>query len=303
MTHTSLANLPHHALVDQVRSAPLVWVPVNPVEYHGPHLPLRTDHLQARAWIDVLHRELGLPGAPAVWPDLEVGVDPTHGPGTRASSYGEVRDAALRAVEGLHALGARAVALTTFHGAPLHNLALAEAVRWCERRGLRAVAPFQEVTRVMGSQHPLFDEVAALVPPEVRAEVRAGLTEDFHAGLLETSLMLHWCPDSVSAVHKTLAPCGPVRPWAPLRWMSAGARGRLREEMRVAAYGLGWLELDPFPGYTGHPALATAEIGARFAHAVTSGVLPVLRDVLDHGRPAPAPPFGWVGPLSLWGRI
>jgi creatinine amidohydrolase len=295
----ALLDLPHRDAADRVRRAPVVWVPVNPVEYHGPHLPLHTDALLTRAWVGELHRALFGDGEPVCTADLEVGVEPTPGPGTRAVSYGEVRRSLIRTCRSLVDLGATAIVPITFHGAPLHNLALASAVRWCRARGVRAAAPFQEVVRRLGSDDPVFREVVAQIVPERRAEVAASLPHDFHAGLLETSLLLRWGPEHVSPVHRELPPCPIPAPWGPL---AAAARLTGAPELTVAAYGAGWMRLRPFPGYTGHPALATAEIGALFARAVVDGVVPALRAALDGAEPA-APPFRWVGPLSLWGLV
>ncbi|MEQ1501601.1 MAG: creatininase family protein [Myxococcota bacterium] len=299
----TVLDLPHADAVAAVRAAPIAWVLMNPVEYHGPHLPLHTDQLLSTGWIAALHRALGHPGEPVIGAVVALGVEPTVGPGTRAASFAEVRRAAIGACASLAELGATAIGVVTFHGAPLHNLALAAAVSWCRARGIRAVAPFQEVIRELGrSELPLFDAVAHELAPEHRAGIRASLVHDFHAGLLETSLMLHWWPAQVSAIHRTLPPCPPVTPWRPLALAARLARGRLGDELRVAAHGAGWIRTTPFPGYTGSPALATPAIGARFAEAVVDGVLPVVRAALA-GEATPAPPFRWVGPASLWGAV
>ena len=59
-----LLDLPHGEAVDRLRGGAVAWVTVNPIEYHGRHLPLHTDRLQAEGWIEDLHRRLGEPGEP-----------------------------------------------------------------------------------------------------------------------------------------------------------------------------------------------------------------------------------------------
>ncbi len=44
-------------------------------------------------------------------------------------------------------LGAQRVLLCTFHGSPLHNLAIEAGVRLLTRRGLAVVAPFNRLLR------------------------------------------------------------------------------------------------------------------------------------------------------------
>lgn len=308
MTPVRLLDLPHTDARRLLARGEVVWLPVNPVEYHGPHLPLHTDRLLTEAWIADLHRALGHDGAPLVADDLEVGVEPTPGPGSRPFAYREVRRAVIRAASGLRDLGARRIAVVTFHGAPLHNLALARAVGWLQARGVAAVAPFQEVIRELGAfDGPAADPLFDTVPAEARAAVRADLDLDFHAGFLETSLMLHWAPQAVSPVHRSLPPCPPMPEIAPLRWLGAAAGalgfGRAAHEMRFGARAGGWNLLRPFPGYTGHPAHANAEAGRLAAEHTTAAVAPVVAEVLAGKRPPPAPPFRWVGPLTLWGRL
>jgi creatinine amidohydrolase len=303
-------DLPHEQAMARVRGE-IVWVPVNPVEYHGPHLSLHTDHLLSLGLIRALHAQMAGEGEPLVTADLEVGVDPTRGPGSRAATYREVWALVRRSCEALVELGAQRVVLVTFHGAPLHNLVLARAVRWLVRRGVRAVAPFQELVRLLAQpqalEAPEHDVIFASVPPEARAQVRQDLPLDFHAGFFETSLALHWAPASVSPLHRQLPPCPAAPPLRGLQlagWLvqRLGLRG-LGAELAFAARGAGWQHLEPFPGYTGRPAHATSESGAAFARAIVQELAPLVGSVLDGRQSPPKPPFAWVGPLTLWGTI
>lgn len=287
----------------------IVWVPINPVEYHGPHLSLHTDHLLSIGLIGALHAALPRAGALYVTADLEVGVDPTPGPGTRATSYGAMCGLLDAMCDSLVSLGAKRVVLVTFHGAPLHNLAIARAVRRLAASGVVAVAPFQELVRLLSGAVPLGDErFFSSVPLEARDDVRSGLPLDFHAGFFETSLALHWAPDSVSPVYRSLPACPRLAPLGSLALAARllrslpGAR-QMADEMAFASWGAAWMRLHPFPGYTGQPAYATAEAGSAFADAIVQHLAPIVREVLDGVREAPAPPFRWVGPLTAWGRL
>lgn len=301
-----LFDLPHAEAVRRLRAGATVWLPVDPVEYHGPHLPLHTDRLLARGLARDLSARLG-EGEALLAEDLELGVDPAPGPGTRAVAYGDALRLVLGACRGLVELGATRVVLVTFHGAPLHNLALARAAGWLRTRGVAAAAPFQEVLRAQLDLEPeAFRATVSHLPSEVADEVLRGLPHDFHAGFFETSLVMHWAPGAVDPVHRRLPACPPIPADRGLVWLSRVAaalgRGTLAAELAFAAVGAAWPRLRPFPGYTGHPAHATPEAGRIFAEAIVDRLAPRLAEVLA-GAPDPGPPLAWTGPLTLWGRL
>ena len=73
----SLFDVPHQEARRLVRSGAPVYVSVNPVEYHGPHLSLHNDRLISIGLARAVHEELGKRHD---WPfllgaDLEVGVE------------------------------------------------------------------------------------------------------------------------------------------------------------------------------------------------------------------------------------
>ncbi len=303
-----LLDLPHHEARDRLSSGAIAWIAVNPVEYHGPHLPLDTDRLQSLGWIADLHRELGEPGEPLLAADLPLGVDPAPGPGSRPASFSRVLEAADQACRTVEELGARRVVLVTFHGSPLHNLALHHAVAGCRRRGVAAAAPFQEIVRFL--LEPLdLDQVRPAVAHLTEAAgevVLRDLPTDFHAGFFETSMMLHWAPSTVSPRHVELPPCPPVPPSRGWRAMGrlAGALGAagVATELGFVATALGWQGLRPFPGYTGSPAHASGAAGAHFARLVLDRSVPAVRRALS-GEAGPGPALSWIGPLTAWGRL
>lgn len=301
-----LFDRPHVEVTARLRAGAVAYLLVDPVEYHGPHLPLHTDRLLSLGLARDLAARLG--GDALLAEDLEVGVEPAPGPGTRPSTYAEVRRAAIAACRSLLELGATRIVVVTFHGAPLHNLALARAVAWARHHGARAVAPFQEVLRAqLEIDTGAFAPAVAHLPPPVAEEVLRELRWDFHAGFFETSLVLHWAPDAVSPVHRRLPPCPPIRREPALAFASrlagrAGLTG-LASELELAAVGAAWTRLRPFPGYTGHPAHATPEAGALFAREIVGRLAPGVEDALA-GRTEPRPPpLAWVGPLTLWGWL
>jgi creatinine amidohydrolase len=287
-----------------------IYLTINPVEYHGPHLSLHNDRLISRALVRDLHARLEGDAPLLMGEDLEVGVEPCPGPGTRHTSYPILRDLVREACRALVELGARRVVLMTFHGAPLHNLALDEGVRMLERAGVRAIAPFHIVLREMlmlDDATQLADALAPIRAAGDREEMARELKYDFHAGFFETSMALHYAPSSVSPRWRELPPCPSYAPSGRFLGASRLARtmGRdvLARELELAAHGVGWNALRPFPGYTSRPHLASADSGAVFARRIVDSYAPVVAAVLGGRAAAPPPIMPWAGALSAGGRL
>lgn len=307
----SLFDVPHQEARRLLRSGIPVYLTINPVEYHGPHLSLHNDRLISLGLVRDLHERLA---ARHDWPlllaaDLEIGVEPCPGPGTRRTPYLVARSLVLEACRALAELGARRVVLMTFHGAPLHNLAIDAGARLLGASGARAVAPFNRVLDELLWLDPAryAAAFAHIEDAEERAEMMRTLALDFHAGFFETSLALHYAPESVAPDYRSLPPCAAVRPDGRFalaaRVARAMRRERLARELAFAANGVGWNALRPFPGYTGRPHRATPQAGAVFAAQIVGQYEAVVEDVFA-GRAEPPPPImRWAGKLSLGGRI
>lgn len=287
------------------RGAP-VYLTINPVEYHGPHLSLHNDLLLSRGVIKDMHeRWLQRYDAPLlVASDLEMGVGPTKGPGSRAVTYDELRKHTLNAVKALRALGAQRVVLMTFHGDPFHNLAIERAVEWLRGHGVAALAPFHLLMREMMTVDPRQYEntLRHVEDPVERRRLLQALPTDFHAGFFETSLALHYCPDTVSPIYRELPPCPTVTPDRLLLAAAKAARWATRpdlaRELEFAAIGTGWHALRPFPGYTGAPHLATREAGAIFAVDLVNKFSNAMREVFELHAAPPRPIMTWLPTLA-----
>lgn len=304
-----LFDLPHAEARRLLATGAPVWISINPVEYHGPHLSLHNDRLISEGLTVALHARLTKRHD---WPllvgcDIEAGTDPTPGPGSRNVPFSALKALVIETCKGLAELGAKRVVLMTFHGSPLHNLAIQEGVNWLRKLGIHATAPFNLVLRQQLSLDPNdYAHALAHLEDDTRADVLAGLRWDFHAGLFETSVTLHFAPHTVAENWTALADCPAFGPVPLFTGLAAAARhtGRreLAAEFEFAAMGEGWAQLRPFPGYTGRPSLATAEAGAAFAEAILDLYEPHVEAVLSGGEPE-RPIMQWAGPLTLWGRI
>lgn len=311
MSAISLHDLPHRQARALLATGVPVFVPVDPVEYHGPHLSLHNDHWIASGIARDIHARLGRSEPFVVSANLELGVEPTAGPGTRATGYRTVKPLVVGAAHALADLGAQRVIYVTFHGVPLHSRAIQAGVKTLIERGVSACSPMnalfrdQIVLRPDVLPEPLLAAVAT-APEAERAALCESLITDFHAGFMETSLALHYAPHTVDEVHRTLPDCPLVRPDPAIeslaRWASRlGDEVRARE-LEFASLGIGWSKLSPFPGYTGKPRLANAEAGAHFARYIADRAAEVVREVLAGGAP-PEPVMPWVHATSLAGLL
>jgi creatinine amidohydrolase len=304
-----LLDLPHAELRATLSRGAPVYLPVNPVEYHGPHLSLRNDHLVSMGFAADLHARIAREGEPfLVAAGIEGGVEPVPGPGSRPVSYRALRRLVEDACSALADLGAKYVIVMTFHGAPLHAAALDAGVRSLERRGVRAIQPLNLLMREMLSiDGSAWKEAFAHVEDAgERAALEKEFPVDFHAGFAETSLALCYAPASVSPRYKTLPPCPEITPDAGLLLASRAARAAGRDalatELEFAAIGRGWGALRPFPGYTSRPHHATAEAGALFAARIADRYAEATRAVFA-GGPSPRPIMPWLLGATLGGMI
>ena len=307
----SLLDIPHQEARRLAKSGAPVYLTVNPVEYHGPHLSLHNDRLISIGLVREVHERLAEKND---WPlllgaDLEVGVEPCPGPGTRRTAYPIVRHLVLEACRAIAELGASKVILMTFHGAPLHNLAIEAGVELLRAGGVRAIAPFNGLLSEMLFLDPSNFEAAFAHVDDVgeRSQMMTALANDFHAGFFETSMALHYAPESVAPDYTSLPPCPDVRPDGKLALASRIARrfgaDKLSRELTFAAEGVGWNALRPFPGYTGRPHQATPQAGAVFAAEIVRRYVAGIEDVFAGRAESPPPIMRWVGTLSLGGRI
>jgi creatinine amidohydrolase len=307
----SIFDLPHVKARTLLKSGAPVYLPVNPVEYHGPHLSLHNDSLVSKGLAAELHQRLQKSHD---WPfilaaDLEIGVEPAPGIGSRYTQYRTASGLIREACRALAELGAERVVFTTFHGNPFHSLALEAGVDVLKKAKVRALAPMNALLQTMLTLDPssYAGAYTHIADPTLREDMISNLATDFHAGFFETSLALHYAPDSVDRGYADLPPCPKVTPDPALLTASKSARkvGKtiLARELEFAAFGKGWQKLDPFPGYTGRPSDAKKESGAFFANKILDVYAPLAESVLAGNADSPPPIMGWLETATFGGLI
>lgn len=310
-----LFDLPLATIKPLTATGSPVYLTVNPVEYHGPHLSLHNDLWLSLGTVvalqDAWTRERSTTVPMLLANDLEMGVGPTPGPGSRATQPSELKRHVLRAVKALAELGAQRVVLMTFHGDPIHNLALEAGATWLRHQGIQAFCPFSVLMREMLVLNPWDYERAYqhIKDEPLRKMLIESLPYDLHAGFFETSLSLYVAPDSVSQDYQSLPPCPRVTPHRALRLLSRAAtaarRATIAKELSFAAYGLGWHQVQPFPGYTQSPHLATEASGRVFFDALTAKMAEAMMQAFSVSTGVAkarcdAPIMGWLEPALLF---
>ncbi|MEB3157230.1 MAG: creatininase family protein [Cyanobacteriota bacterium] len=235
----------------------VLWA-LGSLEQHGPHLPLQTDALFADRLVEALIETL--PAELPLWrlPVQMIGFAPEHRgfAGSFSLAAGELI-ALVRVVgEELARCGFRRLVLMNGHGGQIGLLEVAA-------RDLRTSVPALAVL-------PCFlwrglDDGSSLIPEPERSQ---GL----HAGLAETSLMLHLAPELV----------GPERPADGLDLRDAPPPGWSWEGGAPTAWRTGELSAS---GVIGDSSGATAELGEKLFAGLVNGWDQRLRSLLSHDWP------------------
>ncbi len=230
---------PQLAALDRAHT--VVFVPVSPIEEHGPHLPLGTDIYTCRALTEALATQLE-----ARYPEMTAVLLPVTPLGSATVPYlgsigsppRMVRDMLMYIGRAFARDGFRFIVAVSGHMGLSHLLAMETAARKVSRRyGIHMIAPVASVWRSMIRDKTLVEQCAEL-PEPIAGKVLQALLKGHHAGALETSLMLHVHPDLVQPEYRHLRHIGPGQ---FVRW-----RGWTRER---------------WAGYIGEPALARADFG------------------------------------------
>lgn len=260
MLHLEELTWPELDALDRAKT--VVFIPVSPMEEHGPHLPIGTDLLTAQHFTDMLARtvEDDRPGMVALlMPPVPLGAGTMPLRGSVNVTVDLVFDVARQIGAAFARDGFRTIVFTNGHLGAWHMIALENAALWVSRRfGVQCIAPSASIVRAVLQR----GAIAAAIGDRLTAAEIAELQRGAHAGMLETSLMLHLHPHLVRPGFATLPPLSRrdmVRHW----------RGRTPK---------GW------PGYVGAPALGHADWGKIADDAIAQAGADLILRVLDEGK-------------------
>lgn len=243
----------------QQEGSTVLW-PLGSLEQHGPHLPVGTDALFADRVVEAVIQ--GLPPELPIWrlPVQQVGFAPEHKafPGTFSLRAEQLINLVESIGADLARCGFRRLVMLNGHGGQIGLLEVAA-------RQLRASHPSLAVL-------PCFlwrgnRDLATLIPEPERSQ---GL----HAGLAETSLMLHVAPELVGWDRRPDGLAPPISPPEGWSWEGEAPTAWLTHELSTS-------------GVVGDPSQATAELGEALFTELVKGWSARLESLLRSKWPPP----------------
>ncbi len=255
---------PEIAALDRART--VVFVPIGPLEEHGPHLPTGTDLFEA---LEVTRRtaaavEAERPELTAVLlPIIPVAVDAIEAPGSIQTRPSVIYDLLVDLGGSLARQGFVNIVVINHHGSPRNLVCLEMAARRVSaRHGVRMVSPAANLVYRLYFRGEL-SRLESFLDRPLPAPGLAGLKKDIHAGAFETSEVLAVRPDLVKADYTKLAP------------------------FEIALHDFHPKTLMRLPGsqgYMGRPALASPELGDSYYRFLADEGKRIVLDVVD-GKP------------------
>lgn len=204
-----LEELSYPQLDCLARKTTIFFLPISPLEEHGPHLPIGVDAFNA-AYFAQLAAE-GFLAQKRDWtcvlcPLLPVGTNVFRHIGSLRVRTRVVRDLVFDHGASLARYGFRWLVVTSAHGGPRHLVALEEA---CEKVSRKFGAKMICLTAGMAVDlltGKFLAEIEQKRGLKFTDQERNWLLHDYHAGWWETSMMLLLRPELVDAAYTQLPP-------------------------------------------------------------------------------------------------
>ena len=264
--------------IDRERTVCLVSF--SPLEVHGPHLPVVTDRLEARAlslrtaqMLSERHPEYEFLELPPMY----VATDVLPYSGSVHFRASTIVNVVYDLARSLNAQGFDKLWIMSFHGGPRHWAALeAGAALANERHGAKALSVFSMLIGELAGGSTDLAEILGHIP----GMTREMLEGDQHGGLLETSLMLHLVGDREGLIkpYRHLPRAIPSsKGGAAAGTDEGGALERAITLLKNVRETVGFYEKHT---YSGDPASATPEFGAAFVEELSKMTADALEPVM-----------------------
>jgi creatinine amidohydrolase len=262
----------------------VILLTCSPIEVHGPHLPLGADALEAEGLAERMLRFLPEPHRSRTFlklPFIYAASDVVPQRGSLFFRPSTIVTLLTDLGNTLAAQGFRDVLVSSFHGGPRHFLAIERACRKVNRRhGTRMVSVFSLMIRRLTQGTANLDDVLGDLPGIDRSD----LDGDTHAGVVETSQLLHLHGDWVDPSYADL-PRSTVDTWAQSRGekRSTAGRGDPRRLLQMLHSYRMVLQYFSVHTYSGAPASASAELGERILDTLAERAGAACAELLDGG--------------------
>jgi creatinine amidohydrolase len=272
MTFRNFEDLSHSDIAAASKADTVVLVPIGPLEEHGPHLPVGVDPILARFFSEEICRRLQSKLSEKtfmIYPTLWAGCHTLKYRGSVEIPQRVVYDLLYNTAKKLAQDGFRKIIAVSAHGGPKHIVAIEEVaarISWRYRHTTMVGATGPVLTKVVfGKLHSKIIERLKFYDVEPGTDLVEALKTDYHAGMIETSLMMLARPELVKPTYKELGPAIVDRPWKITR--SSG--------LRVGG-GLGHL---------GSPAFASEALGKALVDVLFDEVEADLVDFIKTEKP------------------
>jgi creatinine amidohydrolase len=196
---------PAIAELDKNKSA--VFVPLSPVEGHGPHLPVGVDYFDALYFAEKA-AELTVGRIPdfdaLIYPGIPLGTQLYRQSGSVRIRSGTLYDIVSGIGNSLASWGFKYIFLLSGHGSPKDIVAIESAcVRVSKKRKIQ-MHNLSGTLAIRFLKGEFIDEISGKLQEPLSAMEKGLLKKDIHAGWWETSMMLWLKPGLVNEEYKSL---------------------------------------------------------------------------------------------------
>ena len=258
----------------------VVVVSCSPMEVHGPHLPVVTDTHESEGLTERIAARLAGRYPDKIFlrlPPIYVAADVLPHPGSIRFRSSTIERVISDLGRSLCKQGFRDIWVGNFHGGPRHFVSIETACRRVNRRyGGRMISVFglllDRLTSGGTDPTEILGHIEGIEPED--------LNGDTHAGLLETSMMLHLLSEHVDPSYRRLPRRTVDIRLEELGKKPEGINGRptLLQLVFGFRHKLKYFEAET---YAGKPAIATPELGEAFLDTLSGYAADALCEVLD----------------------
>ena len=241
------------AFADLDKYKTVVFVPISPIEGHGPHLPLGVDYYDAEFFAEKA-AETTLARKPdfdmVLCPPIPLGTQLYRLPGSIRIDPGSLYRIAFGLGASLATWGCRYIFVLSGHGSPKDIVALESACRKVSRKFKIQMHDLSGALAVRFLSGEFIERISDNLPRPLTGDEKDLLKRDIHGGWWETSMMLYLKPDLVDDGFKELP--------------------HTRKEKK-----------SKMPGYYGSPSKASVEFAGASIRAIVDGAVGIVDDCLS----------------------
>jgi creatinine amidohydrolase len=195
------------AFADLDKYKTVVFVPISPIEGHGPHLPLGVDYYDAEFFAEKA-AETTLARKPdfdtVLCPPIPLGTQLYRLPGSLRIDPASLYRIAYCLGASLATWGCRYIFILSGHGSPKDIVALESACRKISRKFKVQMHDLSGALAVRFLSGEYIERISGNLPRPLTEDEKELMKRDIHGGWWETSMMLYLKPNLVDGGFKNL---------------------------------------------------------------------------------------------------